>query len=165
MLSLILKILWKVKVKKSFLKRLSSVCQKMFILMPTFWEEFWSLIESCILRVKEEMLLFTNAEPTYLSDRIVWWGPLHNLPFDVVGDVVPYKRPDILTEGGACVVLIHSVDVRHVAVDSCSVAICVKVKVIFMIQFSKMWLQRILSVLKTITVQSSTASPWGLRGG
>ena len=33
-----------------------------------------------------------------------------------MGDVVPYKRPDILTEGGACVVLIHSVDVRHVAV-------------------------------------------------
>ena len=33
-----------------------------------------------------------------------------------MGDVVPYERPDILTEGGACVVLIHSVDVRHVAV-------------------------------------------------
>ena len=33
-----------------------------------------------------------------------------------MGNVVPYERPDILTEGGACVLLIHSVDVRHVAV-------------------------------------------------
>ena len=33
-----------------------------------------------------------------------------------MGDVVPYERPDILTEGGSCVVHIHSVYVRHVAV-------------------------------------------------
>ena len=33
-----------------------------------------------------------------------------------MGDVVPYERPDILTESGACVVLIHSVNVRHVLV-------------------------------------------------
>ena len=39
--------------------------------------------------------------------------------------------------------------------DSCSMEICVKVKVIFMIQFSKMLLQRILSDLpQTITVQN-----------
>ena len=47
----------------------------------------------------------------------------------------------------------------------CSVEIRAKVKVIFIIQFSEMLLQRILSVLKTITVQSSTASPGRLRGG
>ena len=33
-----------------------------------------------------------------------------------MGDVVPYERPDIFTEGGPSVVLIHSVDVRHVLV-------------------------------------------------
>ena len=33
-----------------------------------------------------------------------------------MGNVVPYERSDILTEGGACVLLIHSVDVRHVLV-------------------------------------------------
>ena len=33
-----------------------------------------------------------------------------------MGNVVPYERPDIFTEGGACVLLIHSVDVRHVLV-------------------------------------------------
>ena len=43
----------------------------------------------------------------------------------------------------------------------CSVEIRAKVKVIFIIQFSEMLLQRILSVLKTITVQSSTASHGG----
>ena len=33
-----------------------------------------------------------------------------------MGNVVPYDRSDILSEGDACVLLIHSVDVRHVAV-------------------------------------------------
>ena len=33
-----------------------------------------------------------------------------------MGDVVPYERPDIFTEGGACVVQVHIVDVRHVLV-------------------------------------------------
>ena len=33
-----------------------------------------------------------------------------------MGTVVPYERPDIFTEGGACVVLIQGVDVRHVLV-------------------------------------------------
>ena len=60
--------------------------------------------------MEEDVLLFTDAEPTYLSDRIVWWGPFHYLPFDVVGDIVPDERPDILTESGSCVVLIHSVE-------------------------------------------------------
>ena len=52
------------KWRKSFLKRLSSVCQKMLVLVPTFWEEFRSLIESGILGVEEDMLLLTDAEPT-----------------------------------------------------------------------------------------------------
>ena len=33
-----------------------------------------------------------------------------------MGDVVPYERPNIFTKGGACVVDIHSVYVRHVLV-------------------------------------------------
>ena len=33
-----------------------------------------------------------------------------------MGDVVPYERSDIFTESGACVLFIHSVDVRHVLV-------------------------------------------------
>ena len=33
-----------------------------------------------------------------------------------MGNAVPYERSDIFTEGGACVLLIHSVDVRHVTV-------------------------------------------------
>ena len=44
----------------------------------------------------------------------------------------------------------------------CSVEIRAKVKVIFIIQFSEMLLQRILSVLKTITVQSNRA-PWWVK--
>ena len=71
MLSLILQIVWKVKVRKCFLKRLSSVSQKMLLLMLTFWDEFRSLIQSCILRVKVEVLIFTDAELTYFSHRIV----------------------------------------------------------------------------------------------
>ena len=70
MLSLILQIVWKVKVRKCFLKRLSSV-SKMLLLMLTFWDEFRSLIQSCILRVKVEVLIFTDAELTYFSHRIV----------------------------------------------------------------------------------------------
>ena len=34
-----------------------------------------------------------------------------------MGDVVPYERPDIFTESGACVFFIQSVDVRHVLVE------------------------------------------------
>ena len=56
--------------------------------------------------MKEDVLLFTDAEPTHLGDGIVGCSSLDNLPFDVVGDVVPYERPDILTESGSSVVLI-----------------------------------------------------------
>ena len=64
--------------------------------------------------MKEDVLLFTDAEPTHLGDRIVGCSSLYYLPFDVVGDVVPYERPDILTESSACVVLILCINVRHV---------------------------------------------------
>ena len=64
--------------------------------------------------MKEDVLLFTDAEPTNLGDRIVGCSSLNNPPVDDVGDVIPYERPDILTESGSCVVLILCVDVRHV---------------------------------------------------
>ena len=66
--------------------------------------------------MKEDVLLFADAEPTHLGDGIVGCSSLNYLPFDVVGDVVPYERPNILTESSACVVLIHSVYVRHVLI-------------------------------------------------
>ena len=66
--------------------------------------------------MKEDVLLFADAEPTHLGDGIVGCSSLNYLPFDVVGDVVPYERPNILTESSACVVLIPCVYVRHVLI-------------------------------------------------
>ena len=62
------------------------------------------------------MLLFTDAEPTNLGDRIVGCSSLNNIPVDVERDTVFYEFPDIFTESGAFVVLILSVDVRVVLV-------------------------------------------------
>ena len=64
------------------------------------------------------MLLFTDAEPTNLGDRIVGCSSLNNIPVDVERDTVFYEFPDIFTESGAFVVLILSVDVRVVLVVS-----------------------------------------------
>ena len=60
------------------------------------------------------MLLFTDAEPTNLGDRIVGCSSLDNIPVDVERNIFFYEFPDIFTESGACVVLILSVDVRYV---------------------------------------------------
>ena len=62
------------------------------------------------------MLLFTDAEPTDLGDRIVGCSSLYNIPVDVKRDIVFDEFSDIFTESGPCVVLILSVDIRHVLV-------------------------------------------------
>ena len=62
------------------------------------------------------MLLFTDAEPTDLGDRIVGCSSLYNIPVDVKRDIAFDEFSDILTESGPCVVHILSVDVRHVLV-------------------------------------------------
>ena len=54
--------------------------------------------------MKEDVLLFTDTEPANFCDGIEGCSSFH--PFDIVGGVVPYERPDIFTEGGACVLLI-----------------------------------------------------------
>ena len=66
--------------------------------------------------MKEDVLLLTDTEPANFCDGIEGCSSFHYLPFDIVGGVVPYERPDIFTEGGACVVQVHIVDVRHVLV-------------------------------------------------
>ena len=79
------------------------------------------------------MLLFTDAEPTNLGDRIVGCSSLNNIPVDVERDTVFYEFPDIFTESCAFVVLILSVDVRvvlvvsglHVVVSATSVGLLV----------------------------------------
>ena len=48
------------------------------------------------------MELFINTESANFGDGIVGCSSLYNLPFDVVGDVVPFESPDINT----CMVLI-----------------------------------------------------------
>ena len=66
--------------------------------------------------MKEDVLLLTDTEPANFCDGIEGCSSFHYLPFDIVGDVVPDERPDIFTEGGACVLLILSVYVIHVAI-------------------------------------------------
>ena len=64
------------------------------------------------------MLLFTDAEPTNLGDRIVGCSSLYNIPVDVERDIVFDEFSDIFTKSSPCVVLIQSVDVRVVLVVS-----------------------------------------------
>ena len=60
------------------------------------------------------MVFFTDAEPTNLCDGIVGGSSFYNIPVDVKRDIVFDEFSDIFTESGSCVVLILSVDVRHV---------------------------------------------------
>ena len=64
------------------------------------------------------MLLFSDAEPTDLGDRIVGCSSLYNIPVDVKRDIVFDEFSDIFTKSSSCVVLIQSVDVRVVLVVS-----------------------------------------------
>ena len=61
-------------------------------------------------------MLLTDTEPANFCDGNEGCSSFHYLPFDIVGGVVPFERPDIFTEGGACVLLILSVYVIHVAI-------------------------------------------------
>ena len=72
------------------------------------------MIQSGILRVKEDVKFFTNTEPANFGSWIEWGSSFDNIPVDVVFD----ELPDILTECGSCVGLIQCVDVRVVLVVS-----------------------------------------------
>ena len=84
--------------------------------MPTFREKFRSLVECSILWVKEDVKFFADTEPANFSDGIVGGSSFYNLPFDVVGNVVPNEFPNIGTECGSLVFLIQCVHVRIVLV-------------------------------------------------
>ena len=62
------------------------------------------------------MNFFTDAESANFGDGIVGCSSFYNIPFDVVGYVVPYEAPDISTECGPLVILIQCIDVRVVLV-------------------------------------------------
>ena len=66
--------------------------------------------------MKEDMVFLTDAEPTNFSDGIVGGSSFYNIPVDVKRDIVFDEFSDIFTESGAFVLLILSVDVRHVLV-------------------------------------------------
>ena len=66
--------------------------------MPTFGEQFRSLIQGGILWVKEDVKLFTNREPANFCSWIEWCSSLNNIPVDIERDVVFDELPDILTE-------------------------------------------------------------------
>ena len=85
--------------------------------MPTFGEKFRSLIECSILWVEEDVKFFSNAEPANFGDGVEGGSSLDHLPFNVVGDVVPYEMSDICTECGPLMVLIQCVNVRVVLVE------------------------------------------------
>ena len=76
------------------------------------------MIQSGILRVKEDVKFFTNTEPANFGSWIEWGSSFDNIPVDVERDTVFDELPDILTECGSCVGLIQCVDVRVVLVVS-----------------------------------------------
>ena len=76
------------------------------------------MVESGIIWVIKDVLLLTDTEPANSCDGIEGCGSFHYLPFDIVGGIVPAKRPDTLTEGGACVLPILGASVIHVAIVS-----------------------------------------------
>ena len=73
----------------------------MLVIVPTFREEFKSLVESGFLWAKEDVLLLTDTEPANSWDGIEGCSSFHYLPFDIVEGVVPDERPDIFTGVGA----------------------------------------------------------------
>ena len=84
--------------------------------MPTLREKFRSLIECGILRVIEDVELFSDTESANFGDGVEGGSSLDHLPFDVVGDVISYEMSDICTQCGPLVILIHCVYVRLVLV-------------------------------------------------
>ena len=67
--------------------------------------------------MKEDVKLFTYTEPANFCDGVVGCSSFDNLPFDVVGDAAPNETPDMCTECGPLMILIHSVDVMVVLVE------------------------------------------------
>ena len=66
--------------------------------------------------MKEDVAFFTDTEPANFCDGVVGGSSFHNLPFDVMGNIVPDEFPDIGTECGPLVILIQCVHVRIVLV-------------------------------------------------
>ena len=66
--------------------------------------------------MKEDVAFFTDTEPANFCDGVVGGSSFYNLPFDVMGNVVPDEFPDIGTECGPLVFLIQCVHVRIVLV-------------------------------------------------
>ena len=62
------------------------------------------------------MAFFTDTEPANFCDGVVGGSSFDNLPFDVMGNVVPDEFSDIGTECGPLVILIQCVHVRIVLV-------------------------------------------------
>ena len=98
----------------NFLKSFLVICQEMLVLVPTFGEKFRSLVQSAILRVKEDMHLFTDAEPANFGDGVVGSSSFNNIPVDVERNTVFDEFPDICTECGPLMLLIQCCDVTHV---------------------------------------------------
>ena len=66
--------------------------------------------------MKEDVYFLTDTESANFGDGVVGSSSLDNIPFDVVGYVVPYETSDISTESGSLVIFIHSIYVRVVLV-------------------------------------------------
>ena len=67
--------------------------------------------------MKEDVKLFSNAEPANFSDGVEGGSSLNNIPVDVERDVVPFEISNICTECGPLMILIQCVDVRIMLVE------------------------------------------------
>ena len=90
----------------------------MLVLVPTFGEKFRSLVQSTILRMEEDVHLFTDAKPANFGDGVVGCSSFNNIPVDVERDTVFDEIPDICTECSPLMLLIQCCDVRVVLVVS-----------------------------------------------
>ena len=79
----------------------------MLVPVPTFGEKFRSLVQSTILRVKEDVHLFTDAKPANFGDGVVGCSSFNNIPVDVKRNTVFDEFPDICTECGPLMLLIQ----------------------------------------------------------
>ena len=67
--------------------------------------------------MKEDVKLFSNAEPANFSDGVEGGSSLNNIPVDMERDVVPFEVSNICTECGPLMILIQCVDVRIMLVE------------------------------------------------
>ena len=73
---------------------------------------------STILRMEENVHLFTDAKPANFGDGVVGCSSFNNIPVDVERDTVFDEIPDICTECGPLMLLIQCCDVSVVLVVS-----------------------------------------------